>query len=58
MMLRYSLALPSEAVAVEEAVRRALNSGVRTADVGGTASTTEMSNAIVGELQKLLQTTK
>lgn len=55
MMLRYSLALPLEAVAIEEAVRQALNSGVRTGDIGGTASTTEFGDAVVAELERLLK---
>lgn len=55
MMLRYSLALVSEAEAVEEAVRRALNSGARTKDIGGTSSTKEVADVINRELEKLLE---
>ena len=36
MMLRYSLNLPSEAKAVEDAVRAAIDAGLRTKDMGGT----------------------
>lgn len=55
MMLRYSLQLPEEAKAVEEAVRRTIESGVRTKDIGGSASTTEVGEAVVKELQKVLK---
>jgi len=54
MMLRYSLNLTDEAAAVEEAVRKALDGGVRTRDLGGKASTTDMGDAIVAELNKIL----
>jgi 3-isopropylmalate dehydrogenase len=60
MMLRYSFALPALADAIDEAVRIALDdkaSGgleVRTMDVGGKASTTEMGDAVVEALCKVL----
>lgn len=50
MMLKYSLALPTEAADVEDAVRRALEKGIRTADIGGSASTKEMGDAVVRAL--------
>ncbi|HVC57535.1 MAG TPA: 3-isopropylmalate dehydrogenase [Stellaceae bacterium] len=56
MMLRYSFDLAEEATLVEEAVRRTLAAGVRTADIlqPGVArvSTREMGDAILKELQK------
>lgn len=55
MMLRYSLNLPKEAAAVEAAVKNAIDNGVRTKDIGGSASTTEMGDAIVAELEKILK---
>lgn len=56
MMLRYSLRLPREADAVEAAVRNTLDvRGVRTKDIGGQASTTDMGDAIVEELTKILK---
>ncbi|KAH8595654.1 isopropyl malate dehydrogenase [Bisporella sp. PMI_857] len=58
MMLRYSLALPLKADTIEGTALGALNSGVRTANIGGTSSTTQMSDAIIGELEKLLQSGK
>ncbi|CAK7238698.1 MAG: 3-isopropylmalate dehydrogenase [Sporothrix thermara] len=53
MMLRYSLQLPKDAVAVEQAVKAAIDSGVRTKDLGGSASTQEMGDAIVAALEKI-----
>jgi 3-isopropylmalate dehydrogenase len=55
MMLKYSLNLPSEAALVEEAVSRALEGGVRTKELGGTAGTAEMGDAVVKELVTLLR---
>lgn len=54
MLLQYSLNLPKEAKVVEEAVRRTIDSGVRTGDIGGKASTSEVGNAVAKELEKLL----
>ena len=53
MMLRYSFDLGKEADAIEAAVDRVLNKGLRTADLGGgeaSLSCTEMTEAILGEL--------
>ncbi|KEY64839.1 hypothetical protein S7711_08847 [Stachybotrys chartarum IBT 7711] len=55
MMLRYSLNLPEEAKAVEEAVRAALDGGLRTKDLGGSAGTKETGDAIVKELVRILK---
>ena len=54
MMLQYSLNLPEEAKLIETAVRRTIDSGVRTGDIGGKASTNGVGDAVVQELQKLL----
>ena len=54
MMLQYSLCLPDEAKAVEEAVKNALNAGMMTKDIGGTYSTTEVGDAVAKELAKVL----
>ncbi|KAA8568736.1 hypothetical protein EYC84_007732 [Monilinia fructicola] len=53
MMLKYSLNLPVEAKAVEEAVRRTIENGVRTADIGGSNKTVEVGDAVAEELKKL-----
>ncbi|KAK4242606.1 putative 3-isopropylmalate protein [Achaetomium macrosporum] len=55
MMLRYSLNLPKEAAAVEAAVKLAIDNGTRTRDIGGSAGTSEMGDAVVAELVKLLK---
>ena len=54
MLLQYSLNLPTEAKAVEEAVRRTIDQGVRTGDIGGSASTSEVGDAVAEELKKIL----
>ncbi|KAK3996023.1 Isopropylmalate dehydrogenase-like domain-containing protein [Cladorrhinum sp. PSN332] len=55
MMLQYSLNLPKEAAAVEAAVKLAIDAGVRTKDLGGSATTTEVGDAVVAQLVKLLK---
>ena len=47
MLLRHSLGLDAEARAVERAVRDALTDGARTPDLGGSASTTEVADAVL-----------
>lgn len=54
MMLRYSLNLPAEAKAVEDAVRKVLDGGLRTGDLGGSASTKEMGDACANALEEIL----
>ena len=50
MMLRHGLAMEAEATAVESAVDRALAEGLRTADLGGTASTEQATQAVLHHL--------
>lgn len=50
MMLRHTFGLGEEADAVERAVGKVLESGVRTADLGGSASCAEMGAAVVAAL--------
>ena len=50
MMLEHGLGLASEAAAVESAVHRALDAGLRTRDLGGDASTREASGAVLDNL--------
>jgi 3-isopropylmalate dehydrogenase len=50
LLLRHSLELEAEARAVEGAVARALAGGVRTADLGGSASTAEAGDAVIAAL--------
>ncbi len=58
MLLQHSLNLPAEAKAVEEAVRRTIDRGVRTGDIGGSASTGEVGDAVADELKKVLSSAK
>jgi len=50
LMLRHGLAREAEAAAVESAVDRALAGGLRTTDLGGTATTAEATEAVLKEL--------
>ncbi len=51
MMLRHSLGLPAEAKAIEDAVDRTISDGCRTRDLGGTLSTTQMTDEILRRLR-------
>jgi 3-isopropylmalate dehydrogenase len=50
MMLRHGLSRPEDAAAVESAVDRALERGLRTADLGGSATTAEATRAVLDNL--------
>ena len=50
LMLRHGLALESEAAAIESAVDRALSDGLRTIDLGGTATTRDATDAVLQHL--------
>jgi 3-isopropylmalate dehydrogenase len=50
LMLRHGLALESEAAAIESAVDRALAEGLRTGDLGGTATTRDATDAVLQHL--------
>ncbi|KAJ9149490.1 3-isopropylmalate dehydrogenase [Pleurostoma richardsiae] len=54
MMLRYSFCKEEEARGIEEAVERAIDSGVQTRDIGGTAGTKDFGNAVVRHLKEIL----
>lgn len=55
MMFKYSLCLPELSQKIDEATKIAIDNGVRTADIGGKASTSEVGDAIAAELEKLLK---
>jgi 3-isopropylmalate dehydrogenase len=55
MLLQYSLVRPAEARLIETAVRNVIEAGIRTGDIGGKSSTSEVGDAIVAELEKLLK---
>jgi 3-isopropylmalate dehydrogenase len=50
MMLRHGLSLEEPAAAIESAVDRALADGLRTADLGGNATTAEAAQAVLSNL--------
>ncbi|HEY4096216.1 MAG TPA: 3-isopropylmalate dehydrogenase [Baekduia sp.] len=50
LLFRHGLTLESEAAALESAVGRALDDGLRTRDLGGTASTAEATEAVLAAL--------
>jgi 3-isopropylmalate dehydrogenase len=50
LMLRYSLRLEEEAVAIERAVDQTITNGARTADLGGTLTTRQMTDEIIKNL--------
>lgn len=60
MLLRYSLGLEKPARAIEDAVRKVLDTveigghGLRTADLGGKASTKQIGDRIIDVLRDLL----
>jgi 3-isopropylmalate dehydrogenase len=52
MMLRHGLGLAGEAAAVESAVERALDAGLRTPDLGGSATTAQATEAVMSNLEQ------
>jgi 3-isopropylmalate dehydrogenase len=50
LLLRHGLHMENEAQAVESAVDRALDGGLRTGDLGGMASTAEATKAVLAHL--------
>jgi 3-isopropylmalate dehydrogenase len=51
MMLRHQFAMHDEAAALESAVDRALDAGLRTPDLGGAATTAQATAAVLENLQ-------
>lgn len=54
MMLKLSLNLLEEGVAIEKAVKKVLDDGVRTGDLGGSNSTTEVGDAVAKAVKEIL----
>ena len=50
MMLRHGFSLELEAAALESAIDRALEDGLRTADLGGEATTEDAVQAVLANL--------
>jgi 3-isopropylmalate dehydrogenase len=55
MMLRYSLCEPELAAAVDTAVKNVIENNIRTSDIGGKSSTSEVGDATALELAKILK---
>jgi 3-isopropylmalate dehydrogenase len=55
MMLKYSLCRPDLAQKIDDATKIALEKGIRTKDIGGSNTTSEVGNAVAAELEKLFQ---
>jgi 3-isopropylmalate dehydrogenase len=55
MMLKYSLCLPELAKAIDKAVETIIEKGIKTGDIGGTATTVEVGDAIAAELAAILK---
>jgi 3-isopropylmalate dehydrogenase len=55
MLLKYSILRPDLALKIDEATKIAIDKNIRTKDIGGTANTSEVGDAIAAELEKLLQ---
>jgi 3-isopropylmalate dehydrogenase len=51
LLLRYSLKLEREAQSIEQAVDAAITSGCRTADLGGTLRTAQMTDEIMAGIK-------
>ncbi len=52
LLLRHGLGMDDEAAAIESAVDRALEGGLRTRDLGGTATTDDAAAAVLAELEE------
>jgi len=50
MMLRYGLGMEAEAAGIESAIDRALETGLRTPDLGGDANTEDATKAVLSHL--------
>ncbi len=50
LMLRHGIGLEDEATAVESAIDRALEGGLRTADLGGDATTEDATTAVLAQI--------
>jgi 3-isopropylmalate dehydrogenase len=55
MMLKYSLQQPELASKVDQAVKIVIDNNIRTKDIGGSAGTAEVGDAIAKELATLLK---
>jgi 3-isopropylmalate dehydrogenase len=54
MMFKYSLCLPELAQKIDEATKIVIDKGIRTKDIGGSSTTSEVGDAIAAELEAIL----
>lgn len=55
MMFKYSLQQPELSKKIDEAVRNVIENGIKTKDIGGSAKTAEVGDAVAKELASLLK---
>lgn len=55
MMLKYSFQQPELAKKVDEAVKVVIDRNIRTKDIGGSSSTSEVGDAVARELESILK---
>lgn len=55
MMFKYSLQQPELSKKVDEAIRNVIEAGIMTKDIGGSAKTSEVGDAVAKELAALLK---
>lgn len=54
MMLKLSLNMVEEGVAIEQAVKKVIDAGIRTGDLGGSSSTSEVGDAVAKAVKEIL----
>jgi 3-isopropylmalate dehydrogenase len=54
-MFKYSLCRPDISKQIDEAVKVVIDKNIRTGDIGGTANTSEVGDAVAAELETLLK---
>lgn len=55
MMFKYSLVLPELAQKIDQATKIVIDNGIRTKDIGGSSTTSQVGDAVAAELEKLLK---
>ena len=53
LLLRYALKLEDEAIAIERAIDRVISAGFRTADLGGSTTTVQMTGEVIRSLERI-----
>lgn len=55
MMLKLSLNMVDEGIAIEQAVKKVIDAGIRTGDLGGSSSTSEVGDAVAKAVKEILK---